>query len=36
MDPNMTYLGGSDFGETSGFLAQPQPRMFKLSIRTTF
>jgi TonB-dependent starch-binding outer membrane protein SusC len=35
-DPNMTYLGGEDFGETAGFLAQPQPRMFKLSIRTTF
>lgn len=36
MDPNMTYLGGADFGETAGFLAQPQPRMFKLSIRTNF
>jgi TonB-dependent SusC/RagA subfamily outer membrane receptor len=36
VDPNMTYLGGADFGETAGFLAQPQPRMFKLSIRTTF
>jgi hypothetical protein len=35
-DPNMTYLGGADFGETAGFLAQPQPRMFKLSVRTTF
>ena len=36
VDPNMTYLGGADFGETAGFLAMPQPRMFKLSIRTTF
>lgn len=36
VDPNMTYLGGADFGETAGFLAMPQPRMFKLSVRTTF
>jgi hypothetical protein len=36
MDPNMTYQGGADFGETTGFLGQPQPRMFKLSVRTTF
>jgi hypothetical protein len=36
MDPNMTYLGGADFGEASGFLGQPQARMFKLSVRTTF
>ena len=36
MDPNMTYQGGADFGETSGFLGQPQARMFKLSVRTTF
>jgi TonB-dependent SusC/RagA subfamily outer membrane receptor len=36
MDPNMTYQGGADFGETSGFLGQPQARMVKLSIRTTF
>jgi outer membrane receptor for ferrienterochelin and colicin len=35
-DPNMTYLGGADFGESAGFLAMPQPRLFKLSIRTTF
>src|SRR5690606_5061928 len=34
MDPNMNYLGGADFGENAGFLAQPQPRMFKLSLRT--
>jgi TonB-dependent SusC/RagA subfamily outer membrane receptor len=36
VDPNMTYQGGRDFGEIDGFLAQPQPRMFKISIRTTF
>jgi hypothetical protein len=36
MDPNMTYQGGADFGETAGFLGQPQARMFKLSVRTTF
>jgi hypothetical protein len=36
VDPNMTYLGGADFGETAGFLAMPQPRMFKLSVRTSF
>jgi TonB-dependent SusC/RagA subfamily outer membrane receptor len=36
MDPNMAYQGGSDFGESAGFLAQPQPRMFKLSVRTSF
>jgi outer membrane receptor protein involved in Fe transport len=36
MDPNMTYLGGSDFGSASGFLAQPQPRQFLLSIHTSF
>jgi hypothetical protein len=38
MDPNMTYLGGStDRGdEAQGFLAMPSPRMFKLSVRTSF
>jgi TonB-dependent starch-binding outer membrane protein SusC len=36
MDPNMAYQGGADFGESAGFLAQPQARMFKVSIRTTF
>jgi hypothetical protein len=36
MDPNMTYGGGRDGFEGSGFLAQPQPRMFKVSVRTTF
>jgi TonB-dependent SusC/RagA subfamily outer membrane receptor len=36
VDPNMTYLGGADFGEASGFLAMPQPRQFKLSVRTSF
>ncbi len=36
MDPNMTYLGGADFGESAGFLAMPQARQFLLSLRTTF
>ena len=36
MDPNMTYLGGSDTGESAGFLAQPQPRQFLVSLRTSF
>ena len=36
MDPNMNYQGGADFAVDAGFLGQPQPRMFKLSIRTTF
>jgi hypothetical protein len=36
VDPNMTYQGGADFGETAGFLAMPQPRVFRLNIRTTF
>jgi hypothetical protein len=36
MDPNMSYQGGADFGEGAGFLGQPQPRMFKFSVRTTF
>jgi TonB-dependent SusC/RagA subfamily outer membrane receptor len=36
MDPNMNYQGGSSFGVSSGFLAQPQARQFLLSVRTTF
>jgi TonB-dependent SusC/RagA subfamily outer membrane receptor len=36
MDPNMTYQGGSDFGTASGFLAQPQPRQFLISLHTSF
>jgi hypothetical protein len=36
LDPNMTYLGGSDFGTAAGFLAQPQPRQFLFSIHTSF
>jgi TonB-dependent SusC/RagA subfamily outer membrane receptor len=36
VDPNMTYQGGRDFGEATGFLAMPQPRQFKLSVRTIF
>ena len=39
MDPNMTYLGGRDdqlSDVAQGFLAMPAPRMFKLSVRTSF
>ena len=36
MDPNMNYLGGTDFSADAGFLAQPQPRQFLLSLRTSF
>ncbi len=36
MDPNMNYQGGSSFGVSSGFLAQPQARQFLMSVRTTF
>lgn len=36
MDPNMNYLGGDDSSVNSTFLAQPQARMFKLSLRTSF
>ncbi|MGH7461823.1 MAG: hypothetical protein ACREMA_12470, partial [Longimicrobiales bacterium] len=36
MDPNMNYTGGDDDSVNSTFLGQPQARMFKLSIRTTF
>jgi hypothetical protein len=36
-DPNMAYRGGSaNVISTSGFLAQPQPRTFTFSLRTTF
>jgi TonB-dependent SusC/RagA subfamily outer membrane receptor len=36
-DPNMAYRGGSaGVISTSGFLAQPQPRTFTFSLRTTF
>ena len=36
MDPNMNYTGGDDAAVNAGFLGQPQARMFKLSVRTTF
>jgi hypothetical protein len=32
----MAYQGGADFGESAGFLAMPQPRLFKLSVRSSF
>jgi TonB-dependent SusC/RagA subfamily outer membrane receptor len=36
-DPNMAYRGGSaNTISTSGFLAQPQPRTFVFTLRTTF
>jgi hypothetical protein len=36
VDPNMNYAGGSSFTINSGFLAQPSPRSFRLSLRTRF
>jgi hypothetical protein len=36
VDPNMVYNAGESFGITSGFLAQPAPRQFRLSFRTRF
>jgi hypothetical protein len=35
MDPSMNYRGGDSYS-FSGFLAQPQPRQFILSLRTSF
>jgi TonB-dependent SusC/RagA subfamily outer membrane receptor len=36
IDPSGNYQGGDDDGLTSNYLANPQPRMFKLSVRTSF
>jgi hypothetical protein len=36
VDPNMVYNAGESFGITSGFLAQPSPRQFRVSFRTRF
>ncbi|MGH7468753.1 MAG: TonB-dependent receptor domain-containing protein [Longimicrobiales bacterium] len=36
LDPNVNYQGGDDDGVASGYLGTPQPRQFKLSIRTSF
>jgi hypothetical protein len=36
VDPNMVYNAGESFGITSGFLAQPAPRQFRVSVRTRF
>ena len=36
VDPNMVYNAGESFGLTSGFLAQPSPRQFRVSVRTRF
>lgn len=36
VDPNMNWAGASSFGVGSGFLAQPSPRQFRLSIRSRF
>lgn len=35
-DPDMNYAGGDAFTVTSGFLAQPSPRMFRVAVRTRF
>jgi hypothetical protein len=35
-DPDMNWAGGDAFGVSSGFLAQPSPRVFRLSLRTRF
>ncbi|MGH7459472.1 MAG: TonB-dependent receptor domain-containing protein [Longimicrobiales bacterium] len=36
IDPSGNYQGGDDDGLTSNYLANPQPRMFKFSVRTSF
>jgi len=36
VDPNMAYQGGESFAITSGFLAQPAPRQFRLAIRSRY
>ncbi len=36
LDPNVNYQGGDDDGVANGYLGTPQPRQFKLSIRTSF
>ena len=36
VDPNMAYQGGESFAITSGFLAQPAPRQFRLAIRARY
>jgi TonB-dependent SusC/RagA subfamily outer membrane receptor len=36
VDPNMNWAGASSFGVGSGFLAQPSPRIVRLSVRTRF
>ena len=36
VDPNMVYNAGESFGITSGFLAQPAPRQFRVAMRTRF
>jgi hypothetical protein len=36
IDPSGNYQGGDFDSVTSNYLANPQPRMFKLSVRTSF
>jgi hypothetical protein len=36
VDPNMNYAGGDPFLQNSGFLAQPAPRQYRISLRTRF
>jgi TonB-dependent SusC/RagA subfamily outer membrane receptor len=36
LDPNANYQAGESFAITSGFFAQPSPRMIRLSMRSRF
>jgi TonB-dependent SusC/RagA subfamily outer membrane receptor len=36
VDPNMAYQGGESFAISSGFLAQPAPRQFRLAFRSRY
>jgi hypothetical protein len=36
VDPNMNWAGADSFTIGSGFLAQPQPRQYRLQVRTKF
>jgi len=36
VDPNMNWAGGDAFNIANGFLAQPAPRQYRVSVRTRF
>ena len=36
VDPNMNWAGGDSFNVANGFLAQPSPRQFRMTIRSRF